>query len=165
MKLSEQDLLITRTFDAPRELLWKAWTDPERVKRWWGPKGFTAPFCKIDLRIGGVFLNCMRSPEGKDYWNTGIYREIVESERIVCTDSFADERGNVVPATHYGMSADFPLEMLTTVTFEQHEGKTKLTLIHVGIPSGADRDGARQGWNESFDKLAEHLALSGLREV
>lgn len=165
MKLSEQDLFITRTFDAPRELVWKAWTDPEHVKRWWGPKGFTAPFCKIDLRVGGVFLCCMRSPDGKDYWNTGVYREIVKPERIVYTDSFADERGNVVPATHYGMSADFPLEMLVTVTFEEHEGKTKLTLIHVGIPSGADQDGARQGWKESFDKFAEYLALSALREV
>ena len=165
MKLSEQDLLITRTFDAPRELVWKAWTDPERVKRWWGPKGFTAPFCKIDLRVGGVSLYCMRSPDGKDYWSTGVYREIVKPERIVCTDSFADERGNVVPATHYGMSADFPLEMLVTVAFEEDEGKTKLTLIHVGTPAGADRDGAKQGWSESFDKLAEYLALSGLREV
>lgn len=165
MKLSEQDLFIMRTFDAPRELVWKAWTEPERVKRWWGPKEFTAPFCKIDLRVGGVSLYCMRSPDGKDYWSTGVYREIVKPERIVCTDSFADEKGNVVPATHYGMSADFPLEMLVTVTFEEHEGKTKLTLIHVGIPAGADRDGAKQGWNESFDKLADYLALSGLREV
>lgn len=165
MKLSEQDLLITRTFDAPRELVWKAWTDPERVKRWWGPKEFTAPFCNIDLRVGGVSLYCMRSPDGKDYWSTGVYREIVKPERIVCTDSFADEKGNVVPATHYGMSADFPLEMLVTVTFEEHEGKTKLTLIHVGIPAGADRDGAKQAWSESFDKLADHLASSGLREV
>jgi uncharacterized protein YndB with AHSA1/START domain len=156
---NEQELVITRILDAPRELVWKAWTDPERVKRWWGPKGFTTPFCKIDLRVGGVFHYCMRSPEGKDYWNTGVYREIIETERVVCTDSFADEEGNVVPASHYGMSPDFPLEMLVTVTFEehreQHGGKTKLTLQHVGIPSGLDRENAQQGWNESFDKLAE----------
>ena len=136
---AERELVITRIFDAPSELVWKAWTDPERVMRWWGPKGFTAPFCKIDFRVGGVYLYCMRSPEGKDYWNTGVYREIVPLERIVCTDSFADEKGNVVPATHYGMSADLPLELLVTVTFEEHEGKTKLTLRHVGIPAGADR--------------------------
>jgi uncharacterized protein YndB with AHSA1/START domain len=157
---NEQELVITRVFDAPRELVWKAWTEPERVKRWWGPKGFTAPFCKIDLQVGGVFHYCMRSPEGKDYWNTGVYREIVEPDRIVCTDSFADEEGNVVPASHYGMSSDFPLQMLVAVTFEEHgehEGKTKLTLRHVGIPSGVDHDGAKQGWNESFDKLTEVL--------
>ncbi|CAG0981758.1 MAG: SRPBCC domain-containing protein [Candidatus Methanoperedens sp.] len=153
----ERELVITRIFDAPRELVWKSWTEPERVKRWWGPKGFTAPFCKIDLRVGGVFLYCMRSPEGKDYWSTGVYRVIVPMERIVCTDSFSDEEGNVVPATYYGMSPDFPLEMLVTVTFEESGGKTKLILRHTGIPHGADQEGAEQGWNESFDKLAEIL--------
>ena len=154
---TERELVIERVFDAPRELVWKAWTEPEHFMRWWGPKGFTTPFCEIDLRVGGKYLNCMRSPEGKDYWSTGVYREIVPLERIVCTDSFADEHGNVVPATHYGMS-DMPLEMLITVTFEEHGGKTKLTLHHVGIPAGADREGANQGWSESFDKLAEYLA-------
>jgi len=155
---TERELVIERVFDAPRELVWKAWTEPEHFERWWGPKGFTTPFCKIDLRVGGTFLYCMRSPEGKDYWGTGVYREIVPRERIVCTDSFADEKGNVVPATHYGMNSDMPLEMLVTVTFEEHEGKTKLTLRHAGIPAGADREGANQGWSESFDKLAEYLA-------
>jgi uncharacterized protein YndB with AHSA1/START domain len=157
-KPAERVLVITRVFDAPRSLVFKAWTDPEHVVRWWGPKGFTTPFCKIDLRLGGVFHYCMRSPEGKDYWNTGVYREIVPLERIVCTDSFADEEGNVVPATYYGMSADFPLEMLLMVTFEEHGGKTKLTLRHVGIPAGADSDNAQAGWNESLERLAEHLA-------
>lgn len=155
---SDQELVIMRVFDAPRELVWKAWTEPEHMMRWWGPKGFTSPACKIDLRVGGVYLNCMRSPEGQDYWSTGVYREIVPPERIVCTDSFADQEGNVVPASHYGMSADFPLEMLVTVTFEEQGGKTKLTLKHVGLPAGGDRDGAQQGWSESFDKLAEVLA-------
>jgi uncharacterized protein YndB with AHSA1/START domain len=111
----------------------------------WGPKGFKSPHCKMDLRIGGKFLYCMRSPEGKDYWSTGIYREIIPQERIVFSISFEDEEGNVVPATQYGMSADFQLEMLLTVTFEEIEGNTKLTLRHVGIPAGADRDGANVG--------------------
>lgn len=154
---AEQELVIERIFDAPRELVFKAWTEPDRMMRWWGPKGFTTPFCKIDLRVGGTFLYCMRSPEGKDYWNTGIYREIVEPERIVCTDSFADEQGNVVPASHYEMPGDWPLEMLVTVTFEEYEGKTKMTLRHVGLPSIIEQD-ASTGWNESFDKLAEELA-------
>jgi uncharacterized protein YndB with AHSA1/START domain len=156
-KVKENELLITRVFDATREELWKAWTDPEILKQWWGPKGFTSPFCRINLRVDGRFLNCMRSPEGKDYWSTGVFQEIVRPERIVYTDSFADESGNVVPATHYGMSPDFPLEMLVTVTFEDERGKTKQTLRHVGIPPGADTEGARQGWSGSFDKLAEVL--------
>ena len=150
-----QDIRITRVFDVPRELIWRAWTDPEHFKRWWGPRGYTSPFCEMDLRIGGKYLNCMRSPEGKDYWSTGVYREIVPIERLVFTDSFADEQGNVVPATHYGLSADFPLEMLVTVTLEDQDGKTKMTLEHIGLPTGREGDGAQQGWAESFDKLAE----------
>ena len=154
-------LVIERIFDAPRELVWKAWTEPEQVARWWGPKGFTSPAAEIDFRVGGKYLFAMRSPEyeeGRVLWSTGVYREIVPFERIVCTDSFADEKGNVVPATYYGMNADTPLEMLVTVTFEEHEGKTRLTLRHVGIPSGPDREGANQGWSQSFDNLAEYLA-------
>lgn len=151
-------LVITRVFDAPRELIWKAWTEPETSMKWWGPKGFTCPVCRIDLRVGGAYFNCMRSPEGQDYWSTGVYREIVPTKRLVCTDSFADEQGNIVPATHYGMSADFPLEMLVTVTFEEEAGKTRLTLEHTGLPPGEDLDNCRVGWSESFDKLAEVLA-------
>jgi uncharacterized protein YndB with AHSA1/START domain len=157
---NKKELTITRIFDAPRELVWKAWTEPERFKRWWGPKDFTAPFCTIDFRVGGVYLNCMRWPDGKDYWSTGVYREIVPMERIVYTDSFADEKGNVVPATHYGMSADIPLEMLVTVTFEEQKGKTKMTLRHAGFPAGTMSDMANAGWNQSFDKLAESLKMS-----
>ena len=158
-KEQEQRVLITRIFDAPRESVWKAWTDCERLMRWWGPKDFTTPLCKIDLRPGGDFQNCMRSPEGLDYCGKGTYREIVPLERIVCTDSFADKEGNVVPATYYGMSADYPLEMLVTVTFEEIEGKTKLTLQHtLGPVPASERDLCQQGWSESLDKLAGYLA-------
>lgn len=153
----EQDILITRVFDAPRDLVWKAWTEPEHFKRWWGPKDFTCPFCEMDLRVGGKYLNCMRSPEGKEYWGTGVFREIIPMERLVFTDCFADEKGNVVPATHYGLSADFPLEMLVIVTFEDLNGRTKMTLEHIGVPVGPDSDGTQQGWSESFDKLAQTL--------
>lgn len=152
-----QKIQIIRIFDAPRELVWKAWTHPQHFRRWWGPKDYTCPFCEMDFRVGGKYLNCMRSPEGKDYWGTGVFREIIPMERIVFTDCFADEQGNVVPATHYGMSPDFPLEMLVIVTFEDLDGKTKMTLEHIGIPTGPDSEGAQQGWSESFDKLAESL--------
>jgi len=152
-----KDLIITRLFDAPRILVWEAWTVPERVMHWWGPRGFTSPVSRIDLRVGGEYLSCMRSPDGKDYWSKGFYREIVAPERLVMTDSFADEKGNIVQASYYGMSKDFPLELLITVVFEEHDGKTKLTLRHTGMPAGPDGEGAQQGWNESFDKLAEYL--------
>jgi uncharacterized protein YndB with AHSA1/START domain len=153
-KTCEDEIVINRLFSAPRDLVWRAWTEPEFVMQWWGPKGYTSPSCSIDLRAGGSYLFCMRSPEGKDFWSTGIYREITKPERIVCTDSFADEKGRVVPATYYGMSKDFPLEVLLTLTFEVHPGMTRLTLRHTGIPAGEMRDLTRAGWNESLDKLA-----------
>jgi len=155
---TEQVLVIERVFNAPRELVFKAWTEPRRAMQWWGPRNFTTPFCEIDLRPGGIVRSCMRSPGGKDYWGTGVYREVVEPERIVWTDSFADEDGNVVPATHYGMSAEWPLEALVRVTFAEEDGGTRLTLEHdTGTAPAAERDMCRQGWSESLDKLAEYL--------
>ena len=152
------DLVITRVYNAAREKVWKAWTEPERVKRWFGPKGYTIPSCEIDLRVGGKIVYCMRSPDGKDFWARGDYRQIVPMEKLVWKDNFADEHGEVVSATHYGMSEDYPMEMLVTVTFEDVGGKTKMTLRHAGLPAGPGRSGAGQGWSESFEKLAASLA-------
>ncbi|MGE5456807.1 MAG: SRPBCC family protein [Methanococcaceae archaeon] len=156
-KTEDQELIITRVFDAPRNRVWEVWTEPEHVMEWWGPEGFTAPIIKTDFRVGGKSLFCMRSPEGEDFWSTGVYQEIVEQEKIVTTDSFSDAQGNVVPASHYGMSGDWPLELLVTVTFEEDGGKTKLTLRHEGFPDRENRDLAKAGWNESLDKLVEYL--------
>ena len=155
----ESGLIITRVFDAPRELIWKAWTVPGLFVRWWGPENFTAPVVRMDLREGGKYLNCMRSPEGQEFWSTGVYREIVPMERLVITDSFADDKGNIVPASQYGMPGDWPLELLVTVTFEEIEGRTKMTLEHIGIPSGKMSDDTRAGWNESFDKLEQNIII------
>lgn len=154
-------LTITRIFDGPRESVWKAWTQPEQVMRWWGPRIFTSPSCKIDFRVGGKYLFCMRSDSGpeiwqKGMWSTGVYKEIVPLEKIVYTDSFADEKGNVVPPSHYGMN-NFPGETTVTLTFERVDGnKTKMTLQHVGIPSEMQEE-CRVGWSESLDKLNESL--------
>ncbi len=159
-----KDLTITRVFDAPREVVWKMWTDPEMVKRWWGPKIFTCPVVKMDFRVGGTCLSCMRgSPSGgapvADFWSIGTYKEIVPMKKIVVTDSFADEKGNIVPSSHYGMEG-MPLEMLVTITFEELSGgKTKMTLIHSGF-EGIDEKMVKdmnQGWNESFDKIVNVL--------
>ena len=153
-----EDLIITHIFNAPRKDVWNAWTRPEHFIRWWGPKGFSLPVCRIDLRVGGEYFYCIRSPDGKDLlWGKGVYREIVAPQRLVMTDSFADDKGNIVPATYYGMSGDFPSQLLITVVLEEFDGKTKLTLRHTGMPKGDDREAAKQGWSESFDKLAEYL--------
>ncbi len=164
-KICEDEIVITRLFDAPRELVWRAWTEPEFVMRWWGPKNYTSPSCRIDLRVGGTYLYCMRSPDGHDYWSTGVYREIKRPERIVCTDSFADEKGNVVPATYYGMSPNVPAEMLVTVTFEVQAGRTRLTLRHAGLPAGEISDLTRGGWNESLDKFAAVLGQAVFKRM
>jgi uncharacterized protein YndB with AHSA1/START domain len=152
-----REIVLERVFDAPRELVWRAFTQPEHLMRWWGPKDFTSPVARIDLRVGGKYLNCMRSPDGQDYWSTGVYREIVPPQRLVYTDSFADADGNPVPASHYGMGDDWPDEQLVTLTLEDIGGKTKLTMHHTGFPAGDHSDMAAQGWNESFDKLAASL--------
>jgi uncharacterized protein YndB with AHSA1/START domain len=161
----ENDIVITRIFDAPVEMVWKMWADPEHFKKWYGPRSFTTPFCEIDFRVGGKFLTCMKPTqemEGPDRWNkgmwtTGVYKEIVPLEKVVRTESLADEKGNIVPPTHYGLDKDYPLETLVTVTFEEWNGKTKMTLRHSGMPAGAGSEGASQGWNQAFDKMAESL--------
>ena len=94
-----------------------------------------------------------------------MYREIARPERIVCTDSFADEKGNVVPATYYGMSRDFPGELLVTVTFDVQATRTKLTLRHTGLPPGDISDATRAGWNESLDKYAGVLAVNAFKKT
>jgi uncharacterized protein YndB with AHSA1/START domain len=114
----------------------------------------------MDVRVGGKYLLAMQSPDfnnGEPIYTTGVYREIVPRKRLVTTDCFADADGNVVPATHYGMGEDVPLEMLITVTFEDLGGQTKMTLRHEGLPAGDMTEGAGTGWNESFDKLAAAL--------
>ena len=149
----KNELVITRIFDAPRERVWRAWTDPEEFMKWWGPKTFTAPSCEMDFRVGGKYLACMKDSKGKEYWNTGVFNEINAREKIVYTDSFADDKGNKVPGSYYGMGDDFPPEMTVTVLFEDQNGKTKMTLKHAGMPAGEMSKMASQGWNESFDKL------------
>ena len=150
-------LVITRIFDASRERVWKYWTDSEQYMCWGSPKDFTTPYAKFDLRIGGKYINCMRGPDGKDYWSTGVYREIIEPSRLVYSDSFADEHAKVVPASHYGMTANMPLEMEVNVVLEDIGGKTRMTLEHCGFTDDEMNEKTRQGWNECFDKLAECL--------
>ncbi len=152
-----RSITITRTFNAPPERVWKEWTNPDLYTCWWGPKDYSAPYAKIDLRVGGKYLSSMRGPDGKEFWSTGTYKEIVEPNRIVMTDSFADEHGHIVPASYYGMGSDIPLELEVEVTLEDLGGKTRLILEHCGLPEGEIVELTRQGWNESFDKLDDCL--------
>ena len=160
----ESDLVITRIFAAPRDLVFKVWTEPKHILNWWGPKGFTAPVCKVDLRPGGEFLYCMEAPDGKQYWNKGVFHEIVRPEKTTSSIYFSDEKGNIVESSFYGMK-DFPYEMRDVVTFEVIDGdSTMLTLRRNHSVSLAERFGEVQGWNQSLDKFTEELAASkGMR--
>lgn len=146
-------IVITRTFDAPRAIVFKMFTDPKHVAQWWGPKGFTSPGCEIDLRVGGVFLLHMRGPDGTTYPCKGVYREIVEPERIVYT-GVADDG--------HACGGGLPPRACVTFSFVEHDGKTTLT-IDTRLDSVADRDAAvkmgfHAGWTQSFERLADHLA-------
>lgn len=158
--------VLTREFAAPRPLVWTAWTELDRLKKWWGPKGFTMQSCTLDLRPGGRFHYNMRGPAGAvmaDMWGKLVYREVVAPERLAFVTSFSDPSGNTVRAP---FSANFPLEVLSTLTFAEHGNGTKL--IMRGEPINAS-DGERafyqqmfpsmqHGWTGSLDQLAELLA-------
>jgi uncharacterized protein YndB with AHSA1/START domain len=150
----EQEVTITRTFDAPRALVFKMWTDPEHLAKWWGPRGFTNPTCDVDVRPGGKIYIVMRGPPGTpysdDYPMTGEFQEIVAPERIVFMSYAIDKDGNVLIEGH------------NTVTFAEQGGKTTLTIkaravARVAI-GGQMIQGMEMGWTQSIDKLEELVA-------
>ena len=147
----ERELVITRIFHAPRELVFQAWTDPAHMARWWGPHGFTNPVCELDVRPGGTILIHMQGPDGVVIPTKGIFQEVTEPERLVLNlTNFEDAEGRP------------QLEIRNTVTFDEHEGKTKLTLRAVivrGTPEvAASLATMEEGWNQSLDRLAESLS-------
>lgn len=148
-------ITIKRTFNLPLYKVWEAWTIPEVFIKWWGPAKYTCPYCTIDFKAGGKYLNAMRSPEGQDIWGTGTYKEIIPQKRIVYTDSFANSDGEIVPSTFYKMPA-MPLEVLVSLDFKEEEGKTTMLLKHTGIPDEMFED-CIKGWQLSFDKLENNL--------
>lgn len=150
------ELGFIRIFEAPVERVWRGWAEPDFFKRWWGPEGYTSHDNKIDFHAGGKFLWNTRSPEGKDYYSAGIYREIIPFKSIVLSRSFADEKGNIVSASHYGLFGDWPTVTIITVVFESLNGKTRMTLHESGIPEDV-RERMVESWNESLARLAKAL--------
>ena len=157
------DFVISRVFDAPRELVWKCFTEPERMREWWGPKGFKSVASKMDLRPGGRYHYCLQSPSGAAMWGKLVYREIAPPERMVLINSFSDEAGGT---TRHPMHQSWPLEMLSVFTFEEQPGsKTKVTIRW--SPHNAteeeqktfdtSHDSMRMGWTGSLDQLDAHL--------
>ena len=164
MSENNEGITFTRIFEAPKEKVWQAWTDPEMTKKWWGPKDFTAPSIKIDLRVGGKYIFCMHGPAGsewdKDMYSAGEYKEIVPNEKLVVSDYFSDKEGNKVSPTEYGQEGDFPEETVLTVRFEEVEtGKTKLSIEYPPMsPEQREamlKTGMEEGWKTTLDKLGE----------
>ncbi len=158
------DFVISRVFDAPRELVWEAFADPERMKHWFGPKGSTVVSSNMDLRVGGTYHGAMRNPDGQVMWAKFVYREVTPPERLSWVHSFSDKNGGL---TRHPLSATWPLELLTTVTFEEAPaGKTKLTLRWSPINATeeerqtfeAAHGGITQGWGGTFERLDVYLA-------
>jgi uncharacterized protein YndB with AHSA1/START domain len=149
-KFDERELTITRVFDAPRALVFKVWTDPKHLAQWWGPQGFTNPVCKFDARVGGELRIHMRGPDGAVYPMKGVIREFAPPERLVFTSIAIDAAGNHL------------LEGVTTVLFDEQNGKTKLTVhaeaVAVGELAKAYLQGMEMGWTQSIDKLEAYLA-------
>jgi uncharacterized protein YndB with AHSA1/START domain len=156
---------INRVFDAPRDKVWKAWTETERLKQWWGPAGFKVHTCKVDLRPGGSFLYGMTAPDGTDMWGKFAYREIEAPKRLVFINSFSDPKGGV---TRHPWSPNWPLLMLSTVTFEEQAGgKTKVTVEWTPADGSSDlerktfdegRASMTQGWGGTMDQFAGYLS-------
>jgi uncharacterized protein YndB with AHSA1/START domain len=152
-------MTVTRIFDAPRELVWKAWTDPHYIMQWWGPKGFTSPVCKMDFRVGGKLLCCMRSPDGQDFWNAAEYIEIVPHEKIVSSMYFSDAEGNKIEPEQLGIEHEAIEGAYDVTLFEDlGNGKTKLTFIGNEPMESAKNSGQLEGWNQILDKVADVLA-------
>lgn len=158
---SEDSVVIERTLDAPVDLIWRMWTDPEHFKAWYGPDGASIPVAKMDVRVGGTRLVCMEmeTPGGTmQMWFTGEYREIVENQRLVYTESMSDENGNVQSPSDMGMPEGHPETTEIIVELDDVGGRTKMVMTHAGVP--ADSPGAA-GWNMALDKLVTYAQTQG----
>jgi uncharacterized protein YndB with AHSA1/START domain len=155
--------VIERTFDAPRGLMWKAWTEPERMLHWFGPKGGKMIQAKMDLRPGGIYHYCLQYGEGAPMWGKFVYREIAPQDRMVWINSFSDAEGGI---TRHPMSPTWPRQLLTVVTFSGAGNKTTVRVEWTPIEATAEeletfenaREGMGGGWGGTFDQLAEYLA-------
>ena len=159
----ERELVITRVVNAPRELVWKAFTEAERLAQWWGPAGYTMLVHALDFRPGGLFHYSQRSPDGQLLWGRFVFREIQAPERMSFVSSFADEAGNITRAP---FSSTWPLEIINTVLLSEAEGRTTVTLRGGPINATLEehetfwkaQESVRQGFAGTFDQLAAYLA-------
>lgn len=160
---SKQGLLLSRVFNAPRELVFKVWTDPEHFGKWWGPQGYSLEVITMDVRPGGMFLGCQKSPDGNQaMWGKFVYQEVIVPEKLVFIQSFSDENGNTIRAP---FNENWPLEIINIITLEEIDGKTTLTMQGGPVNATAEEQAAfdgmapmvKQGFGGTFDQLAQYL--------
>lgn len=155
-RMAQDEILIERVFDAPIEMIWQFWTQPEHFKRWYAPEGFSVPVAEMDVRVGGKRLICMemQTPAGsRKMWTAGVYREVSPYTRLVFTESMSDEQGNITAA---GMEeTSQPMTTEVTVSLEAVGERTKMVMTHAGMPQGGE--GAREGWQQAFNKLSVYI--------
>ena len=170
----KQGMAIERVFEAPVNSVWKAWTEPEIIKQWWGPEGFTAPGIVTDLKVGGKYIYTMHGPAGSkwdtDIYSAGIYMEIVPRKKMVVTDYFSNAQGDRMEPIVYGMNPNFPKELTATVSFvETPAGQTLLSIVYTS-PEKEEQaqamieSGMTEGWNSSLNKLEKYLKAGSLKE-
>jgi uncharacterized protein YndB with AHSA1/START domain len=159
--MPDRDFIITRIFDAPRAIVFKAWTEPKQMAHWWGPHNFTNPICELDARPGGQWRIVMRGPDGSEHPARGIYREVVAPEKIVMTidhSELSDQWHDMVNPERDKTKGKPSLEGVSTVTFEDQNGKTKLTIRtrfeSPAILAALTKIGMNQGWSQSLERLA-----------
>ena len=163
--IAECEFKISREFNAPRELVWQAWTQPERLAKWWGPKGCELEVVQLQLRPDGIFHYCMKFPSGGEMWGKFVYQEIAPPERLIYLSSFADADANTIRAP---FSENFPLETMNTLTLTEESGKTRLTIVSVPVNATAGEqeffasmhDSMQQGFGGTFEQLTDYLAHS-----
>jgi uncharacterized protein YndB with AHSA1/START domain len=144
---------VERTFQAPVERVWKAWSNQDIIRQWWGPETYTCPEAQIDFRVGGDYLIAMKGPDQKVVWAGGTYKEIIPNEKIYYTDHFCDENGKWISPSEAGLPGEWPHNTYVTVTFDSiGENETYMSISHEGIP-GEMHDDCVSGWSSSIDKM------------
>lgn len=160
-KSQDREVLITRIFKAPRDLVFKAWTEIPRLQQWYAPNGCSVHFLKLDFTPGGRFHSCITTPDGDECWCIGEYLAIITGEKIVSTMINADEAGNPIDPANFSKDPDWPPATRLTVTFTDHGDGTLLTLHQTVLESIAKRTGAYPSWLQMLDRLGAILEKSG----
>ena len=149
-----EKITVTRTFNAPIDKVWEAFTKPETLRKWWSPEGMDSSHISVDLREGGLFRYCFKSPEGSEFWGRGVYQAIAKPTRLSYLDTFTDPDGKPVPPSYYGIPVDKVIESAIDIAFSEDGARTKMNTTMENYFDETMTENMVKGWNGMFDKLA-----------